>query len=139
MTNNSVCVFIWYSNWLEKVQMGHADARQGSFCLLPLGLVDASEMVHTFPSQFEYHMKTHTGLCVMSMRYPCLRGIQERRDRVELLGVAVLRAASHARPREADAPPRAEPGLDGEAGAQVLGLRLAAVELWEGESRALNL
>ena len=62
-----------------------------------------------------------------------LRGVQERRDRVELLGVAVLGAARHARPREADAAPdRVEPRLEGEAGAQVLGLRLAAVELCGG-------
>ena len=25
MTNNSVCVFLWYSNWLGTVQMVHAD------------------------------------------------------------------------------------------------------------------
>ena len=35
---------------------------QGSFHLLPLGLVDGSGVVHAFQSLLEYHMMTHTAV-----------------------------------------------------------------------------
>ena len=52
----------WYSNWLGKVQMGHAD-RAVIVCFL------LAWWIHTFRSQFEYHMVTHTGLQVVFHAY----------------------------------------------------------------------
>ena len=44
------------------VKSADGSCRPGSFCLLPLGLVDGSGVVHAFQSLLEYHMMTHTAV-----------------------------------------------------------------------------
>ena len=71
MTQNLVYVFIWYSNRLAEVQVGHsATAVFVSFLLARW--MDESEVVNIFLNQFEYHIKTNTGLFVVAVLEPCL-------------------------------------------------------------------